>query len=114
MIAGEKPFERANLRYIERYADYGNATCKTVLGKMYQEGGYGVDQDFSKARGLFVESAKLNPARYVLLGQMAERGEGEPVDYVKARDLYRRSGKNAVLQLGRLMEAGEGGPHIAL
>lgn len=49
MIAGEKPFERANLRYIERYADYGNATCKTMLGKMYQEGGYGVDQDFKGA-----------------------------------------------------------------
>lgn len=69
---------------------------------------------FQQGAGLFVESAKLNPARYVLLGQMAERGEGEPVDYVKARDLYRRSGKNAVLQLGRLMEAGEGEPHKAL
>lgn len=110
MIAGEKPFERANLRYIERYADYGNATCKAMLGKMYQEGGYGVDQNFSKARALFVESSKLNPASNVLLGQMAERGEGEPVDYAKARELYRLSGKNAVLLLGRLMEEGKGGP----
>lgn len=45
-IAGQKPFERDNLRYIERYAEYGNATCMAILGKLYQEGGYGVDQDF--------------------------------------------------------------------
>lgn len=110
MTSGKKPFERDNLRYVESNADDGNATCKAVLGKMYQEGGYGVDQDFSKARALFVESAKLNPTSNVLLGQMAERGEGEPVDYVKARKLYRLSGENAALPLGRLMEEGKGGP----
>ena len=109
-IAGQKPFERDNLRYIERYAGYGNATCKAMLGKLYQEGGYGVDQDFGQAHALFVEAAQLDPAVNVLLGQMAERGEGEPVDYVKAREFYRLSGKNAVLQLGRLMEEGKGGP----
>lgn len=49
MTSGKKPFERDNLRYVESNADDGNATCKAVLGKMYQEGGYGVDQDFSKA-----------------------------------------------------------------
>lgn len=109
-IAAKKPFERDNLRYIERYADYGNATCKATLGKLYQEGGYGVSQDFDEARRLFVESAKLDPSYSGLLGQMAERGEGEPIDYAKARDLYRRSGKNAALYLGRLMEEGKGGP----
>lgn len=110
MTAGKKPFERDNLRYIERYAYYGNATCKAVLGKMYEEGGYIVDQDFRKARALFVESAKMNPTSNVLLGQMAERGEGERVDYAKARELYRLSGENAALPLGRLMEEGKGGP----
>jgi hypothetical protein len=110
MIAGKKPFERGNLDFIERYADYGNATCKSMLGKMYQEGGYGVDQDLSKARALFVESAKLDSANNILLGQMAEHGEDEPVNYAKARELYRLSGKNAVLPLGRLMEEGKGGP----
>lgn len=109
-IAPKKPFDPDNLRYIERYAGYGNATCMAVLGKLYQEGGYGVDQDFSEAHALFVEAAKLDPSMNVLLGQMAERGEGEPVDYVKARELYRRSGKNAALQLGRFMEEGKGGP----
>ncbi|MGF6094844.1 tetratricopeptide repeat protein [Pseudomonas sp. 18175] len=110
LIAGKKPFERDNLLYIERFADYGNAMCKTSLGKMYKEGGYGVDQDFAKARALFVESAQLNPVTHILLGQMAERGEGEPVDYAKAREFYRLSGKNAALPLGRLMEEGKGGP----
>lgn len=110
MIADKKPFERDNLRYIVRYANYGSSTCKAVLGKMYQEGGYGVDQDFSKARALFVESARLDPTTYSLLGQMAERGEGEPVDYAKAREFYRLSGKSAALALGRLMEEGKGGP----
>ena len=110
LIAGEKPFKRDNLLYIERYAGFGNGMCKTALGKMYQEGGYGVDQDFAQARALFVESAKLEPAANILLGQMAERGEGEPVDYVKARQFYRLSGKNAVIPLGRLMEEGKGGP----
>ena len=110
LIAGKKPFERDNLSYIERFADYGNAMCKAALGKMYKEGGYGVDQDFTKARALFVESAKLNPVTNILLGQMAERGEGEPVDYAKARAFYRLSGKNAALPLGRLMEEGKGGP----
>lgn len=38
----------------KRYADYGNGLCKAALGKMYQEGGYGVDQDFTQARGLLV------------------------------------------------------------
>lgn len=110
LIAGEKPFKRDNLLYIERYADYGNARCKATLGKMYQEGGYGVDQDFTKARALFVESAGLDPSINLLLGQMAERGEGEPVDYAKARQFYRLSGNSAVLPLGRLMEEGKGGP----
>lgn len=109
-IAGQKPFERDNLRYIERYADYGNPTCMAILGKLYQEGGYGVDQDFREAHALFVEAAKLDPAVNVLLGQMAERGEGEPVDYARARTFYRLSGKNAALPLGRLMEEGKGGP----
>ncbi len=109
-LAGKKPFERSNLLYIKSYASYGNATCKAMLGKMYQEGGYGVDQDFSKARALFVEAAQLSPANNLLLGQMAERGEGEPVDYAKARTFYRLSGKNAALPLGRLMEEGKGGP----
>lgn len=109
-IAGKKPLERDNLRYIERFADYENAMCKSSLGKMYKEGRYGVDQDFTKARALFVESAKLNPAANILLGQMAERGEGEPVDYAKARAFYRLSGKNATVALGRLMEEGKGGP----
>ncbi|WLI03274.1 hypothetical protein [Pseudomonas simiae] len=54
-----------------------------MLGKLYQEGGYGVDQDFGQAHALFVEAAQLDPAVNVLLGQMAERGEGEPVDYVE-------------------------------
>lgn len=81
-----------------------------ALGKLYQEGGYGVDQDFSRAHALFVEAAKLDAVFNVLLGQMAERGEGEPVDYVAARAFYRLSGKNAALPLGRLMEEGKGGP----
>ena len=109
-LAGIEPFNRDNLRYIERFAGYGNATCMAMLGKLYQEGGHGVDQDFRKARALFVESAKIKPATNVLLGQMAERGEGEPVDYAKARQFYRLSGNNAVLALGRLMEEGKGGP----
>ncbi len=110
MIAGEKPFVLDNLRYIERSADNGDATCKVILGKMYQEGGHGVDQDYRQARKLFVESAKLDPSNNILLGRMAERGEGEPVDYAKAREFYRLAGKTAVVQLGRLMEEGKGGP----
>ncbi|WP_175651596.1 tetratricopeptide repeat protein [Pseudomonas sp. Marseille-P9899] len=110
VLAGKKPFERGNLLYIKSYANYGNPKCKAMLGKMYQEGGYGVDQDFSKARALFVEAAQLNPSSNVLLGGMAERGEGEPADYAKARAFYRLSGKNAALPLGRLMEEGKGGP----
>lgn len=110
ILAGKQPFERENLRYIERYADHGSAKCKVALGKMYEEGGYGVDQDLGKARALFAESAALDPSMNVLLGQMAERGEGEPVDYAKARDLYQRSGKSAALPLGRLMAQGKGGP----
>ncbi len=110
LFAGKKPFDPDNLRYIERFADYGNASCKAWLGKLYQEGGHGVDQDFNQARALFVESARVNPSSNILLGQMAERGEGEPVDYAKAREFYRLSGSNAVLPLGRLMEEGKGGP----
>ncbi|MDO4236634.1 tetratricopeptide repeat protein [Pseudomonas sp.] len=109
-LAGQKTFEPDNLRYIERFAAYGNTTCMAMLGKLYQEGGHGVDQDFGKARALFVASAKKKPATNVLLGQMAERGEGEPVDYAKARHFYRLSGNNAALALGRLMEKGKGGP----
>ncbi|WP_185067122.1 tetratricopeptide repeat protein [Pseudomonas brassicacearum] len=109
-FVGARPFEQDHLLYIERYANYGNATCQAMLGKLYQEGGNGVDQDFSKARALFVESAKLSPSSNILLGRMAELGEGEPVDYAKAREFYRLSGKNAALPLGRLMEEGKGGP----
>ncbi|WP_327437993.1 tetratricopeptide repeat protein [Pseudomonas donghuensis] len=106
----EKPLERDKLRYIKRHANDGNAICKVILGRFYQQGGYGVDQDLRKARALFVEAATLNPANNKLLGQMAERGEGEPVDYTKAREFYRLSGNNGALLLGRLMEEGKGGP----
>ncbi|MDD1013379.1 tetratricopeptide repeat protein [Pseudomonas rubra] len=110
VITDEKPLHRDKLRYIERYANDGNAKCKAILGKLYQIGGYGVDQDFRKARALFAESAKLDPANNIQLGQMAELGEGEPVDYTKARKLYRLAGNTAALSLGRLMEEGKGGP----
>lgn len=110
LLTGKKPLEWDQIHHIQRYAGYGNARCMTALGILYENGGYGLSQDFDEARRLFTESAKANPPSNYHLGRMAERGEGEPVDLAKAREFYRLSGKTGAVALGQLMEKGEGGP----
>ncbi|WP_033727467.1 tetratricopeptide repeat protein [Pseudomonas cremoricolorata] len=109
LLAGEKPYDWRNLSYITKYSNYGNARCTMVLGKIYQEGLQDEEQDFSKARKLFAKAAETEPAAHALLGQMAKRGEGEPVDYVKARTEFGLAGESGALELGKLLEAGQGG-----
>lgn len=69
LLTGKKPLEWDQIHHIQRYAGYGNARCKTALGILYENGGYGLSQDFDEARRLFTESAKTNPPSTTISGE---------------------------------------------
>ncbi|CAN1596927.1 sel1 repeat family protein [Pseudomonas sp. B21-028] len=98
----------ARLQFVMVASDGGNAICQHVLGTFY-ESGNGVPRDPIKAKALYQQAAPTDPYAYVELGRMARDGIDEPVDAVKARDYYSRAGVAGVVELGKLMERGEGG-----
>ncbi|WP_050577311.1 tetratricopeptide repeat protein [Pseudomonas cremoricolorata] len=105
------PVKASTVDYVMAQAERGNTTCMKTLGKMYQHGkDYGVSQNFTKARRLFRAVSHYDPSAYAALGQMAEEGQGQSVDYVKARGFYHLAGESGAIQLGQLVEAGKGGP----
>ncbi|WP_312932724.1 hypothetical protein [Pseudomonas sp.] len=99
------------MAYVKARAEEDNATCMTALAMMYRGGdAYGVKQDFAKARALFARLTLVDPTLNAVLGHMAEHGEGEPVDYAKARTLYGQAGAAGAQRLAGLLEQGRGGP----
>ncbi|WP_312932722.1 hypothetical protein [Pseudomonas sp.] len=110
LFTGQDSVDPEELLYIKAHALEGNEGCMAVLGMMYRQGTpRGVTQDLSESRALFTRLSKTEPSANAVLGLMAEQGEGEPVDYAKARKLYRLSGDLGATGLGRLLEAGHGG-----
>lgn len=104
------PIDPETFDSVKARAGDGNPACMAALAMMYRGGdAYGVDQDLARARALFAKLALVDPAIHAVLGHMAEQGEGEPVDYAKARTLYGLSGAAGALRLAGLLEHGRGG-----
>jgi TPR repeat protein/energy-coupling factor transporter ATP-binding protein EcfA2 len=91
---------------------HGNTSSVTSLGWFY-ENGYGVAQDYVRARKLYEEAADKGEALATNnLGGLYENGWGVAQNYAKARELYEKAaGKGdarAMNNLGRLYENGWG------
>jgi energy-coupling factor transporter ATP-binding protein EcfA2 len=97
---------------VQTGALHGNTSSVTSLGWFY-ENGYGVAQDYVRARELYEEAADKGEALAMNnLGGLYENGWGVARSYAKARELYEKAaGKGdarAVNNLGRLYENGWG------
>ena len=74
-------------------AVHGSTSSVTVLGWFY-ENGYGVAQDYVRARELYEEAADKGEALAMNnLGGLYERGWGVAQDYVRARELYEKAAR---------------------
>ncbi len=97
---------------VKNFANTGNYLCRELLASWYERG-IAVPIDYEKAKELYQAAAEANPVAYVALGRMAKLGRGQEVDYVLARQLYKRASDagslQATIELGKLMEVGKGG-----
>jgi len=93
-------------------ADLGEAYSMSNLGWMYSHG-YGVDQDYAKAREWYEKAAALGyEGAMSNLGSLYDDGFGVPQDYVKAREWHEKAAAKghagAMVNLGALYEEGRG------
>src|SRR5262249_5929311 len=97
----------------QAFADRGNATSMTNLGWLYENGGFGVAQDYAKAREWYEKGAdKGNAHAMYNLGLLYAKGQGMAQDYAKAREWYKKAADKgdayAMTNLGRLDSNGHG------
>jgi TPR repeat protein len=95
-------------------AEHGNTVAMWNLGVFYQEG-YGVPQDYAKAREWYEKAvAKDHADAMNSLGVLYDHGLGVPHDYAKAREWFEKSAAKghprAMSNLGVLYENGRGVP----
>jgi TPR repeat protein len=95
-------------------AEHGNASSMGSLGIAYG-GGYGVPQDYAKAREWFEKAAaKDNAGAMFSLGVLYHNGQGVPQDYAKAREWYEKAAAkdvaDAMFNLSLLYHNGQGVP----
>jgi TPR repeat protein len=93
-------------------AKRGDASPMNALGWAY-EVGFGVPQDYTKARELYEKAAAKDQADAMFnLGRLYEGGRGAPQDYAKAHEWYEKAGAKdqtvAMVNLGRLYADGLG------
>ena len=93
-------------------AAHGNAQSMFSLGQLYANG-FGVAQDYVKAREWFEKAADKGYASAMNgLGSLYENGQGVAQDYVKAREWYEKAADegdvNAMTNLGWLQANGFG------
>jgi TPR repeat protein len=91
-------------------ADRDNATSMGHLGHLYADG-FGVKQDYAKARVVFEKAAEKGDANSMSgLGWLYASGLGVKQDYDKAREWYEKAADKgdarAMVALGRLYEEG--------
>jgi TPR repeat protein len=93
-------------------AAHGNANSMSNLGWLYRNG-YGVAQDYAKAREWYQKAADNGDAGGMRnLGALYHNGYGVAQDYAKARAWYEKAADNghagAMTNLGLLYENGQG------
>jgi TPR repeat protein len=96
----------------QRGAEHGNTTSMRNLGIIY-ENGYGVAQDYTKAREWYEKAADNGDARAMrALGVLYANGSGVTQDYIKAREWYEKAADKdnatAMINLGWFYENGRG------
>jgi TPR repeat protein len=96
----------------QRGAEHGSTTSMGNLGIIY-ENGYGVAQDYAKAREWYKKAADNGDARAMrALGVLYADGSGVTQDYIKAREWYKKAADKdnatAMTNLGWLYENGRG------
>jgi TPR repeat protein len=109
-MEGESPHEAFMI--FQAGAENGDPTAMRNLGVTYRDG-WGVGQDFAKAREWFEKATKEGNALAMTdLGLLYESGQGVAQDYAKARDWYEKGAANdvtdAMCNLGVLYENGRG------
>ena len=95
-------------------ARYGDAPAMQLLGWAYDVG-FGVAQDYAKAREWFEKAADKGDARAMHnLGVIYADGHGVAQDYAKAREWFEKAADKgdarAMTNLGALYEKGQGVP----
>jgi TPR repeat protein len=92
--ASSEPQDDAKTQAYDSYlkaAKAGNAEAMCRLGWVYQNG-WGVGQDYAKARDWYQRAAKARNAEAIYrLGQIYENGWGVDPDYAKARGWYQKA-----------------------
>lgn len=107
----------------------GHSDAQYRLGRIYENGGGGgggggnrprgrditISRDYKRASILYQQSAfSGNPDAQYALARLYEEGPGVPIDFVRARELYKQAAESghhasAMFRLGRLIEFGLGG-----
>ena len=95
-------------------AIHGDAAAMYDLGVFYGNG-YGVPQDYAKAREWYEKAAaKDNALAMYNLGVLYENGNGVPQDHAKAREWFEKAAAKdnalAMYNLGSLYQNGQGVP----
>jgi TPR repeat protein len=93
-------------------ADHGDTTAMSNLGRAYGAG-FGVVQDYTKAREWYEKAAaKGDAGAMVYLGLLYYSGQGVPQDYAKAREWYEKAADKGdgggMYYLGLLYKSGQG------
>ena len=93
-------------------ADHGDPTSMGYLGVLYNQG-FGVAQDYAKAREWYEKAADKGNARATAnLGALYENGDGVAQNYAKAREWYEKAADKgdagAMTDLGIIYENGFG------
>jgi len=96
----------------ETGADHGDPTSMGYLGVLYNQG-FGVAQDYAKAREWYEKAADKGDARAMAnLGALYENGDGVAQNYAKAREWYEKAADKgdagAMTSLGIIYENGFG------
>jgi hypothetical protein len=93
-VASSEPQDDVKTQAYDSYlkaAKAGNAEAMCRLGWVYQSG-WGVGQDYAKARDWYQRAAKARNAEAMYrLGQIYENGWGVDQDYAKARGWYQKA-----------------------
>ena len=83
------------IKRLKKLMENGNGDAFEVLGGLYENGIYGLPQDWEKANELFLKAGELGCAMgYYNLGNQYDNGRGVETDKKKARQYYELGAMN--------------------
>lgn len=101
------------MKLLGQAADGGDPMARFQLGQIYEEGKFGMDVDYRKARALYEGSTQYPPS-LLCLGMLFARGLGVHVDYQKAFKYFfnaaRMGSPKAMFLTGLCLVEGKGVP----